>query len=62
MIIFFLLFVVFLLAFVEASAAKNLMLDYFCCIFCGAESSINAIDVVYISSGDSFSIFYPATA
>jgi len=39
------LFVVFLPAFVGASAAKNLMLDYFAVIFCGAESSINAIDV-----------------
>ena len=35
-----------LLAFVEASAAKNLMLDIVAVIFCGAKSSINAIDVV----------------
>ena len=31
--IFFLLFVIYLPAFVEASAAKNLMLAYFCCNF-----------------------------
>lgn len=40
----------FLLAFVEASAAKNLVLDYFAVIFCGAESSINALGVVHINS------------
>ena len=50
MIIFFLLFAIFLPAFVEASAAKNLTLNAFIAIFCGAESSINAPGVAHINS------------
>jgi len=46
-----------LLAFVEASAAKKFVLNCLPAFFCGAESSINALDVVPINSWDSFSIF-----
>ena len=56
--IFFSLFDFLLLAFVEAGAAKNLVLKFLPAFFCGAETSINAIDVVYKSSQDSFSIFF----
>jgi len=46
----FLFFAIFLLAFVEAGAAKNLMLNCLPGIFAVPESSINAIDVAHISS------------
>ena len=50
MIIFFLLFVIYLLAFVEAGTAKNLLLNCMPAFFCGAEASINAPDVAHINS------------
>jgi len=48
--IIFLLFAIYLLAFVEAGTAKNLLLNCMPAFFCGAEASINAPDVAHINS------------
>ena len=63
-IIFFLLFV---LRLFSRRLQKQVLQKISClnCLpefFCGAESSINALGVAHISSQDSFSIFYTATA
>jgi hypothetical protein len=49
--------ILFFPAFVEAGAAKNLVLNCLPAFFCGAKSSINAPGVAYKSSWNSFSIF-----
>jgi len=50
--------ILFLPAFVEAGAAKNLVLNCLPAFFCGAEPSINAYGVEHKSSWNSFSIFF----
>jgi hypothetical protein len=50
--------ILFIPAFVEAGAAKNLVLNCLPAFFCGAEPSINAYAVAHKSSWNSFSIFF----